>query len=113
MRKEPSVETLLRRTLGKEAADALLAKIDRMVAGGAKKAAIEKAVTADLQRQFVQQVVSAVISQIGPIPVKVQGGVQARVRPVVRAIVARTPAINRGVQAKPGPRPSRTSKAAR
>lgn len=113
MRKAQSVETLLRRSLGKEAANALLAKIDRMVAGGAKKDAIEKAVTAELQRQFVQQVVSAVLSEISPVtPVTVQG-VQAKVRPVVRGVVARTPAISRGVHAAPGRRPGRTSKVGR
>jgi len=108
MAKKPSLETLLRQSLGKEAADALLAKIDRMVAKGAKADAVAKAVTADLQKEFVEQVVCAAVSGIGPVtPVKVQG-VKARVRPVVRGIVARTPAINWGVKAAPGP--SKTAK---
>ncbi len=113
MPKQPSIAQLLRRSLGKEAADALLAKIDAMVAKGAKAAAIEKAVTADLQKQFVKQVVSAVASEVGPasqVRVKVPG-IQAKARPVVRGIVARVPDIHRGIQAIPGRRPGRRSKA--
>lgn len=117
MPKKQSIETLLRRSLGKDAADAVLAKIDGMVASRATPAAIEKAVTADLQRQFVQQVVSAAVSGIGPVtPVKVRG-IQAKVRPVMIPIIARSPIIiakSAGVQARPGHRRlGRTSKARR
>ncbi len=113
MPKEPSLEQVLRRSLGKDAADALLDKIDRMVARGAKAAAIEKAVTAELQAQFVEQIVSAAVSEVGPVtPVKVKG-IQAKVRPVVRGIVVRAPNIQRGIQATPGRRPGRASKGTR
>ncbi len=103
MPKEPSIEQVLRRSLGKAAAEALLDKINRMVAKGAKAAAIEKAVTADLQVQFVKQVVTAVSQVIPANPINVRG-IQAKARPVVRGIVARAPDIHRGIQAKAGHR---------
>lgn len=103
MVKEQSIEALLRRSLGKDAAAALLDKIDGMVARGATPAAVQKAVTADLQKQFVQQVVSAAVSGIGPVrPVQARS-VQAKVTPIVKNVVARFPIIiarSAGVQAK-------------
>ncbi len=95
-----SLERLLRKSLGRKAADALLAKIDRMVEHGASAAAIEKAVTADLQKEFVQQVVSATVSGVGTAEV---GAIQAKARPVVRAIVARMPVINGAIVATAKP----------
>ena len=107
MAKEQSIEALLRRSLGKDAAGALLDKIDRMVARRATPAAIQKAVTADLQRQFVQQVVSAAVSGIGPVSPVQARTVQAKVTPVVRNVIARIPIViarSAGVQARGGRR---------
>ena len=98
MAKQPSIETLLRRILGRADADALLAKIDRMVARGATPAAIERVVTAALKAHFVRQVVSAVASEAPATPAK---AIQAKVRPVVGPVVARAPLIYKIVQAAP------------
>ena len=103
MKKEQSIEALLRRSLGKDAAGAMLDKIDRMVARGATPAAIQKAVTADLQKQFVQQVVSAAVSGIGPVRTVQARTVQAKVTPIVKNVIARFPIViakSAGVQAK-------------
>ncbi len=106
----PSLEQLLRKSLGRKAAEALLAKIDRMVDDGASAAAIEKAVTADLQKEFVQQVVSATVSEIGPVAPSDVRAIKSNVKPVVRAIVARIPSINRGIVATTKHRPTRSAK---
>lgn len=102
MPREQSIATLLRRSLGKDPADDLLRKIDRLVAKRAQKEAIEKAVSADIKKQFVQQVTAAVASTIGPLTPDQVAAVQAEVRPLIAGIIVRLPAINRGVQTMTG-----------
>lgn len=116
MARQESIETLVRRSVGKDAGDALLAKIDAMVARRATPAAIQKAVAADLEKEFARQVVSAVVSGIGPVKPVQARTIQAKVTPVVRKVIARSPIViarSGIVQAKPGHRGGRTSKSAR
>jgi hypothetical protein len=102
MPEKQDIGKLLRQSLGREAAEAMLARINEMVAKGAKAAAIEKAIIADLQAHIEQQVVSTVIAKIGPItPVKVQP-IQAQVKPAIKPITV-SPKINTGVSVKVGP----------
>ena len=93
---------LLRANLGKEAADAMLVKIDDMVKKRATPAAIERAITADLHAQIEQQVVTTVIAKIGPLsPIKVKP-IQVQVKPAIKPITI-SPKINTGVSVKVGP----------
>lgn len=102
MPKDVSIEQLLRDNLGKEAADAMLAKIDQMTKEGAKPAAIEKAIQTDIQNHIEQQVTTAVIAKIGPIqPIKVKP-IQVSIKPSIKPIVV-SPKINTGVSVKVGP----------
>lgn len=103
-KQQANIEKLLRDNVGKEAADAILTKIDKMAKEGAKPAAIEKVIAADLQAHIEQQVTSVVIAKIGPIqPIKVQP-IQASVKPAIKPI-AIGPKVNTGVSVKIGPGP--------
>ena len=102
MPQKGTVEQLLRDNLGKEAADAMLAKIDQMTKQGAKAAAIETAIAKDLQTHIEQQVTSVVIAKIGPIqPIKVKP-IQVSIKPAIKPITI-SPKINTGVSVKVGP----------
>lgn len=97
-----NVEKMLRDNLGKEVADAMLGKIDKMVKAGAKPAAIEKMVQADLLNHVEQAVVTTVLAKIGPIqPIKVKP-IQVSIKPAIRPIIV-SPKINTGVSVKIGP----------
>ena len=101
-KRKAGVEKLLRDNLGKEAADTMLAKIDTMAKKGATAVAIERAITADLQAHIEQQVVSTVITKIGPLtPIKVKP-IQVQVKPAIKPIVV-SPKINTGVSVKVSP----------
>ena len=95
---------LLRDNVGKEAAAAMLAKIDELVAVGATPAAIEKAITADLQAHIEQQVTSVVIAKIGPIaPIKVKP-ILISVKPAIKPITV-SPKLTTGISVRVGPGP--------
>jgi hypothetical protein len=57
-----NVASILKKHLGKEVADAMTAKIDKMIAEKKSAAVIEKAIRADLATQTEKQVVSAIRS---------------------------------------------------
>ena len=98
------IEKLLRENLGKEAADAMLDKIDKMARKGATATAMERAITADVQAHVEKQLVSTVIASIGPLtPIKVKP-IQVQVKPAIKPITI-TPKINTGVSVKVGPGP--------
>lgn len=102
--KPVNIENLLRDNLGKEAADAMLAKIAKMAKEGAGQAAIERTVHADLQAHIGQQVVTSVVAKIGPIqPIKVKP-IQVSIKPAIKPITV-SPKINTGVSVKVGPGP--------
>jgi len=102
--KVQDIESLLTSNLGKEAADAVLAKIETMARAGATAAAIEKAVQTDLQAHIEQAVVTSVVAKIGPIqPIKVKP-IQVSIKPAIKPIVV-SPKINTGVSIKVGPGP--------
>lgn len=84
MRRKQTVETMLRRKLGREEADRLLATIDTMVARRAKAEAIEAKVTRQLEKVIEQQATQA-IRIVSADPHVSAKGVQA-VRPVIRRI---------------------------
>ena len=92
---EANVASILKKHLGKEVADAMTAKIDKMIAEKKSAAYIEKAIRADLATQIEKQVVSAVIAKIGPItPLKVkpiQADVKVAVRPLSVSTELRAP----------------------
>jgi hypothetical protein len=54
MAKKPSVNVLLRKHLGKKAADQLIGKIEKMVKAGAGSAKIQQAVLTDLANQIAE-----------------------------------------------------------
>ena len=102
--KQGSIHKMLRDNLGKEAADAILVKVDKMAKEGAKPAAIEKVIATDIQAHIEQQVSSVVIAKIGPIqPIKVKP-IQVSVKPAIKPITV-APKINTGVSVQVGPGP--------
>lgn len=70
--KPQDIEKLLQKHLGKEAAAAMMAKIDRMVKQGKSAAAIEKVIFSDLRKYIEQQVAGAIASlpKHPPIPTR-------------------------------------------
>jgi hypothetical protein len=98
---QPNVETLLRKHLGKKAGDAVLAKVDKMIAQNKSPEEIEKVIHADVAEFIQSEVVKAVIAKIGPItPIKVKPistGVKVKIGPI-----SISPKINSGVQVKTG-----------
>jgi ribosome maturation protein Sdo1 len=85
-----NVASILKKHFGKEVADAMTAKIDKMIAEKKSAAVIEKAIRADLATQIEKQVVSAVIAKIGPItPLKVKP-IQAAVKVPIRRLMEPT-----------------------
>ncbi len=100
--KPPDIRKLLNDHLGKEAAAAVLAKMDKMVEAGKTPAAIEKMITADLHAHIEQQVAMSVIAKIGPItPIKTKP-ITVSVKPAIKPITV-SPKINTGVSVKVGP----------
>jgi hypothetical protein len=81
-----NVASILKKHLGKEVADAMTAKIDKMIAEKKSAAEIEKAIRADLATRIEKQVVSAIRSLSvstelrTPIQVKVQPGMASDLR---------------------------------
>jgi len=108
------VRSLMRKQLGKDVADAMLNKVDKMVKRGATSAAIEKAFSEDLTAHIEKQVVSTVIAKIGPLtPLTVkpiQSSVKSTIAPSVGVSVknAVTPSVKTtvspavGVKTGPG-----------
>jgi len=86
MPERTDIGTLLRKHLGKEVADAMTAKIDKMIAGKKSAAEIERVVMADLTAHIEKEVTMAVISKIGPItPIKVkpiQTDIKSKIGPI-------------------------------
>ncbi len=77
---------LLTAHLGKDVADAVLAKIDTMVKEGASPAKIERAVQVDISNEIEKQVYSAVLAQIGPIqPIRIKP-IQVSIKPAVKPV---------------------------
>jgi hypothetical protein len=83
---KPKVDALLKKHLGKDVADVMLAKIDKMIQAGKTAAEIEKVVTADLVAHIEKEVTAAVIAKIGPItPIKVkpiQTDIKSKIGPI-------------------------------
>lgn len=102
MPRAQSIEKQLRKALGKDAADAMLAKIDRMMAGGATVAAIENVIAAGLRARLEQQVMSAVTTGVGPVTPARTRRIHVNVRPVI-GHVQQLVHINRAVAVNPGP----------
>jgi hypothetical protein len=97
-----NVEALVRKKLGKETGDAVLAKIDKMVAEKKTAVEIQKAIMADISIQIEKAVVATVIAKIGPItPIKVTP-IQSAVKTTIGPIII-TPKINSGIQLRTAP----------
>jgi hypothetical protein len=97
-----NVEALVRKQLGKETGDAVLAKIDKMVAEKKSAAEIQRVIMADIAIQIEKAVVATVIAKIGPItPIKVTP-IQAAVKTTIGPIVV-TPKVNAGIQLRTAP----------
>jgi hypothetical protein len=80
MPRRQGIESVLRRKLGKAAADRLLDTIERMVAKRARAAEIERVVTKELEGQLETQVATA-IEQVSADPHVSARAIQA-VRPI-------------------------------
>ena len=89
-----NVRSVMRKHLGKQVADAMLNKVDKMVKRGATAAAIEKTFADDLTAHIEKQVVSAVVAKIGPLtPLTVkpiQSSVKSTIAPSVGVSVKST-----------------------
>ncbi len=108
MPKTKDVRSIMRKQLGKEVADAMLNKVDKMVKGGASSSAIEKAFADDLTAHIEKQVVSAVITNIGPIqPIAVKpiaASVKTAIGPSIRVPTIRPISVEPGPFTKTSPR---------
>lgn len=101
-KRQGELESLLRKNIGKDAADTMLAKVDKMVKQGATASQIERTIAADLQAHIEQLVVSTVVAKIGPLtPIKVKP-IQVQIKPSIKPIVV-SPKINTGVSVKVSP----------
>ncbi len=83
---KPNVGAILKQHLGKEVADAMTAKIDKMIADKKSAAQIEKAIQDDLVAHLEKEVTAAVIVKVGPAtPIKVkpiQTDVKSKIAPI-------------------------------
>ncbi len=80
-----NVETLFRRYLGKETADGLLAKIDKMVAQKKSAAKIESAIETEIEKLLKDGIADKIKSTIGrryPVPEPVDVWVGSRIKPI-------------------------------
>jgi hypothetical protein len=76
MPKKQNVDDLLRKNLGREAANRVIRKINKMIKAGASPAKIQKTITADLIAHVRKQAKIAVVAKSTPmIPMKVGMGV--------------------------------------
>ena len=83
---ENQVIQLFEKHLGKEAAQTILAKMDKMTKAKATPAQMETAVIADISAQIEKQVVDTVAAKIGPIsPIKVKP-ISVSVQPKIKII---------------------------
>lgn len=97
-----NIGALLKKHLGKKAADAMTAKIDKMVKQKKTAAQIEKAIQADLATHIEKEVTAALIAKIGPVtPIKVKP-IQADVKSKIGPISVSTK-IGPPIQVKTGP----------
>jgi hypothetical protein len=98
MAKKKDARSIMRQHLGKEVGDAMLSRVDDMLKRGASAEAIEKAFARDLTAHIEKLVVSAVITNIGPLqPISVkpiQSSVKSAIAPAVgvssRSVSSRT-----------------------
>ena len=67
MAKKQNMRAVMRKQLGKQVADAMLDRVDKMVKQGKSATAIQNAFAADLTAHIEKQVISAVVTNIGPI----------------------------------------------
>jgi hypothetical protein len=88
-----NVASILKKHLGKEVADAMTAKIDKMIAEKKSAAEIEKAIRADLATRIEKQVVSAIRSL--SVSTELRTPIQVKVQPG-KASDLRTPSPARG-----------------
>ncbi len=115
-----NVGALLRRQLGKEVADAVAAKVDKMISEKKSVAEIERAIHADLVAHIEKQVTAAVIAKIGPLtPIKLKPiqtdvkskigpiSVSTKVGPAIKVKVGPPIKVNVGPQIEIGPGPLR------
>jgi len=83
---QANIGAVLKKHLGKEVADAMMAKIDKMIAQKKSAAEIERTIHADLAAHIEKEVTAAVIAKIGPItPIKVkpiQTDVKSKIGPI-------------------------------
>jgi hypothetical protein len=80
MPSKADIDKLFRRYLGREAADILLAKIEKMRKQGKSAAKIEKMIESYVSSHIANEIVSAVVSKVGPIAPETKGGVNVNVR---------------------------------
>jgi hypothetical protein len=95
-------EKLLKKHLGEEGANAILTKIDKMVADGASAAAIEKAIDSDITAHIQSIIVSAVIVDVKPQPITVKPlsvsvGTQIKTTPPIKISSATSTKVNTNV----------------
>ena len=118
MAAKKQVGAILKKHLGKEVADAMTAKIDKMIRAKKSATEIETAIHADLSAHIEKEVTAAVVAKIGPItPIKVKPiqadvkskigpiSVSSKVGPPIKVSVEPPIKVNVGPPIKVGPGP--------
>ena len=98
-------ESLLSKHLGKEAASAVLSKIDQMAAKGATARQIESAATALINAQIERTIMTALLAKLGPLePIKIKP-IQAAIKPslAIKVNTGMSTKVSSTVSIKVGP----------
>jgi len=101
MPKKETPKALLSKHLGPQGANALLRKIDQMVADGASAAKIEKAASEDIAAHIERQIIGTLTVKIGPLePIKIKP-IQVAIKPTIKPLPATK--VSTGISVKIGP----------